>query len=99
MDNETPKPMKKVHRGLLHKVGKQLEKFEQNLVTSSPSFSTRSQSISSNDTFTSYQHSNSENSQKQDDNISLQHFSPTHSDSPKAILRDKHGILYFLKII
>jgi hypothetical protein len=31
MDDEAPKPMKKVHRNIFRKVGRKLEKFEQSL--------------------------------------------------------------------
>jgi hypothetical protein len=94
MDNETPRPMKKVHRNIFHKVGKKLGKLEQNIgISSSPSLSDDSRS-SFNNTPTNYRHSHSENNEEQDDSISLQYFPNLHSESPKAILRHKHGLFF-----
>jgi len=93
MDSSTPKPMKKVHRNIFRRVGKKLE---ENLGVSSSSLS--DSFGSSSEMSTSYHNHSSENNQEQDDTISLQYFHRTNSDSPKAVLRNKHGIDY-LKLI
>ena len=96
MANETPKPMKKVHRNLLHKVGRKLEKFEQNLGLSTPTSSRAFDSSSSSDLSTNYRRSYSEhNDEDQEDSTSLQYRSHSHSGSPQAILRHKHGEFVF----
>jgi len=96
MDSSTPKPMKKVHRNIFRRVGKKLE---QNLGVSSPSLSDGFGS--SSDMSSSYHDHSEENKQEQDDTISLQYIPRTHTDSPKAVIRHKHGILFFdyLKLI
>jgi hypothetical protein len=95
MDDEAPKPMKKVHRNIFRKVGRKLEKFEQSLgvlsSNSSHSFG------SSNDVSSNYDRTNSENNGEQDDTMSLQYL--PNSDSPKAILRHKQCILFILKLL
>ncbi|CAF3573701.1 unnamed protein product [Adineta steineri] len=85
MEGETPKPMKKLHRNIFHKVGKKLEKFEQSLSVSSSHL--HHGAGSSSDLSSNYHHTISENSEEQDDNISLQYTPQSHSDSPKAVLR------------
>ncbi len=89
MANETPKPMKKVPRNIFRKFGKKLE---QNLGASNSNFyHDVESSTSSNDFSPDYHHSYSEYDQEQDDNISLQHLPHPYSESPKSILRHKHG--------
>ena len=91
MDDELPKPMKKTHRNLLHKMGKKLEKFEQKLGVPSPNLSHGYVSTSD----LSSRSQRSEYDDEEHDTVSLQYHAHGHSDSPKAVRRHKPGILPF----
>lgn len=90
MDNQAPKPMKKVNRNIFHKVGRRLEKFEQSLVIPSPNLSHGF--ASSSDISTNSYPDTPESKGDQYDSRSLQNFSYTHTDSPKSIHHHRHGI-------
>ncbi|CAF0784213.1 unnamed protein product [Adineta ricciae] len=86
MDNQAPKPMKKGHRNLLHKVGKKLEKFEQSLGLQSPNLSHGFASAS--DLSVHSHRSDVNDADDQSDTYSVQY---EHSDaSPRAVLHHKH---------
>lgn len=84
MSNQTPKPMKKVHRNIFHKVGKKLE---QTLVVPSSNLSRQFDSTSDLSTH-SYRH------EDQDDSLSLQYFPQTQTDSPRIESHPKTGIIH-----
>jgi len=88
MDDETPKPMRKLPKNkILRKVGRKLEKFEKNLGLQTPTL-THDYGASLND----LSRTDSQYSEQQDDTISLQYI--PNSDSPKAILRHRHSMIF-----
>jgi hypothetical protein len=96
MDNETPKPMRRAHRNIFHKVGRQLEKFEQSLVASSPSAS-RGSVVSLNQLPDGYYRKGSEDNEEDGDTISLQYLPDHNSRNPTATPRQKHGSFYSIR--
>jgi hypothetical protein len=89
MDIQTPKVMRRAPRNIFQKLGESLNKWEQNLSQSSLNSSRDSQS-----SFHSVSETNHvEDYQKQDDSISLQYYPNSTSESPKAILNHRHGII------
>ena len=85
MDNQTPKPMKRGHRNLLHKVGKKLEKFEQSLGLQSPNLSHGFASAS--DLSVHSHRSDTNDADDRSDTYSVQY---ENSDaSPRAVLHHK----------
>ena len=82
MDNQTPKPMRKVRRNLFEKVGRKLEKFEQSL-----NVPNRRASVMSLD---DYAESDPHQQSEQEDTVSLQYIAQRDSDTPKAVFRQNH---------
>ena len=86
MDNQPPKPMKKGHRNLLHKVGKKLEKFEQSLGLPSPSLS---HGFASASELSVHSHQSDVNDgDDQSDTYSVQY--ERSDSSPRAVFHHKH---------
>jgi hypothetical protein len=92
MDNPTPRTMRRVHRNIFKRLGESLGKLEQNISQSSSNLSSRG----SQSSFNSVSENNHlEDDQTQDDSVSLKYYPNSASESPKAILNHRHGIICF----